>query len=62
MLYTIEIFIITVVLVYVLCRRGNDSQRSINHMEKLFPEYTFLNVTGGLYAYAKNVDPEFPIY
>ncbi|XP_063908727.1 adenylyltransferase and sulfurtransferase MOCS3 isoform X2 [Zophobas morio] len=50
--------------VYMLCRRGNDSQRSVDFLQKNFPDTSvkFFNVKGGLYAYSKEIDPLFPVY
>lgn len=49
---------------YVLCRRGNDSQRAIRLLKDIFPEsnINFFNIQGGLYAYAEKIDPSFPLY
>jgi len=47
--------------VYVVCRRGNDSQRAVS----LFSEHGFKgakNIKGGLAEWAKTVDPNFPVY
>lgn len=46
---------------YVICRRGNDSQRAVVKLESLGITNTF-NVTGGVAAWHHKVDPEFPIY
>lgn len=46
---------------YVVCRRGNDSQRAV----QLLTENGFSSVkdiVGGLESWAKNVDPRFPMY
>jgi adenylyltransferase/sulfurtransferase len=50
--------------VYVLCRRGNDSQRSVKYLRDNFPDSSvkFVNVKGGLHAYSKFVDSTFPVY
>lgn len=47
--------------VYVVCRRGNDSQRAV----ALFNERGFTrvkNIKGGLLEWAHTVDPNFPVY
>jgi adenylyltransferase/sulfurtransferase len=47
--------------VYVLCRRGNDSQRAVS----LLNERGFVgarNIKGGLLEWARRIDPRFPIY
>ncbi|XP_062228202.1 adenylyltransferase and sulfurtransferase MOCS3-1 [Phragmites australis] len=46
---------------YVVCRRGNDSQRAV----QLLHEKGFLsakNIIGGLQSWAQDVDPDFPVY
>lgn len=46
---------------YVVCRRGNDSQRAV----QLLTENGFSSakdIVGGLESWAKNVDPRFPMY
>ena len=51
--------------VYLLCRRGNDSQLAVAYLRKIFKENNLpepKDVVGGLHAWTKNVDPEFPIY
>lgn len=49
---------------YVVCRRGNDSQRAVAQLKKDFVDLPvkFVNVLGGLHAYSKFVDPSFPVY
>lgn len=62
--------------VEVLCRRGNDSREAVkllseanasnqssadNHQQSKI-KFEFVNVRGGLRAFSKNVDSEFPIY
>ncbi|GLV31969.1 Ubiquitin-like activating enzyme 4 [Carabus blaptoides fortunei] len=50
--------------VYVLCRRGNDSQRAVGLLKDQFGDLPlkFKDIIGGLHAYALQVDPQFPIY
>lgn len=50
--------------VYVLCRRGNDSQRAIRYLKEKLSDLPikFINVRGGLHAYSKHIDPSFPDY
>uniref|UniRef100_A0A0E0K0I4 Molybdenum cofactor synthesis 3 n=1 Tax=Oryza punctata TaxID=4537 RepID=A0A0E0K0I4_ORYPU len=46
---------------YVLCRRGNDSQMAV----QLLREKGFLSakdIIGGLQSWAQDVDPDFPVY
>ncbi|KAK4883071.1 hypothetical protein RN001_006390 [Aquatica leii] len=50
--------------VYVICRRGNDSQRAVSKLKAHFSNapVRFLNVKGGFHSYAKCVDTTFPVY
>lgn len=50
--------------IYVVCRRGNDSQIAAARLQKLLTDSNIdvKDITGGLHAWTKNVDPEFPIY
>lgn len=59
-----SIYYLIYIVVYLLCRRGNDSQRAVGLLQEWFSELpvTFLNVTGGLYAYSKYIDSNFPLY
>uniref|UniRef100_A0A8D8MF05 Adenylyltransferase and sulfurtransferase MOCS3 homolog n=1 Tax=Culex pipiens TaxID=7175 RepID=A0A8D8MF05_CULPI len=53
------------VAVFVVCRRGNDSQLAVRHLAPLFKERglpTPRDIVGGLHAWTRNVDKEFPIY
>ncbi|KAJ8754892.1 hypothetical protein K2173_015404 [Erythroxylum novogranatense] len=46
---------------YVVCRRGNDSQRAVQILHsKGFTSAR--DITGGLEAWARDVDPKFPTY
>lgn len=46
---------------YVVCRRGNDSQRAVQFLhENGFPSAK--DIVGGLESWAKEVDPTFPTY
>ncbi|XP_015973067.1 adenylyltransferase and sulfurtransferase MOCS3 [Arachis duranensis] len=46
---------------YVICRRGNDSQRAVQYLQKM--GYTSAkDIVGGLESWAHNVDPSFPTY
>jgi adenylyltransferase and sulfurtransferase len=45
----------------VLCRRGNDSQRAVQLLrEKGFTSAK--DIIGGLQAWGRDVDPDFPVY
>jgi adenylyltransferase/sulfurtransferase len=52
------------VSVYVVCRRGNDSQFVVEKMRKFLSDLPVVikDVRGGLHAWAKEVDPDFPEY
>lgn len=46
---------------YVVCRRGNDSQRAVQCLQKM--GFTSAkDIVGGLESWAYNVDPKFPTY
>ncbi|XP_062077603.1 adenylyltransferase and sulfurtransferase MOCS3 [Humulus lupulus] len=46
---------------YVMCRRGNDSQRAVQSLHKL--GFTSAkDIIGGLEGWAKDVDPNLPMY
>lgn len=46
---------------YVICRRGNDSQRAVNYLQKI--GFTSAkDIIGGLESWARDVDPSFPTY
>lgn len=47
--------------VIVVCRRGNDSQLAVRHLaEKLSVKSK--DIVGGLHAWTREIDPDFPIY
>jgi len=50
--------------VYVVCRRGNDSQIAVQKLKNYFvnSQIQIKDIAGGLYAWEKTVDPDFPIY
>ncbi|XP_022333383.2 adenylyltransferase and sulfurtransferase MOCS3-like [Crassostrea virginica] len=50
--------------VYVVCRRGNDSQIAVQKLKNHFKSDSiqFKDITGGLHAWAKHVDTNFPVY
>lgn len=49
---------------YIVCRRGNDSQKAVKYLQKLFKEdaLDIKDITGGIRAWSKKIDPTFPIY
>ncbi|KAG8371692.1 hypothetical protein BUALT_Bualt13G0114700 [Buddleja alternifolia] len=46
---------------YVICRRGNDSQRAVDYLHKV-GFTTAKDIIGGLESWAHDVDPKFPTY
>ena len=48
--------------IVAVCRRGNDSQLAAQHLAGLFPLAVFMDLAGGLLAWAREVDPTFPVY
>lgn len=53
--------------VYFVCRRGNDSLIAANALREHFDKSgkngpIVSDVRGGLVAWSKEVDPEFPVY
>ncbi len=49
--------------VVFLCRRGNDSQRAVNKAKKILDRRVKLaDVAGGLHAWARDIDNDFPVY
>ena len=45
-----------------LTRRGNDSQEGVREVKNFLPDSNVFDVVGGLHAWAKNVDRDFPMY
>jgi adenylyltransferase/sulfurtransferase len=53
--------------IIALCRRGNDSQIAVQKLRTILNEsseekYVIKDVIGGLHAWAKHVDRDFPVY
>ncbi|KAG8216426.1 hypothetical protein J3R82DRAFT_6531 [Butyriboletus roseoflavus] len=48
--------------IVVLCRLGNDSQIAAEALREFNPVFDVKDVIGGLRAWAKYVDPQFPVY
>lgn len=46
---------------YVVCRRGNDSQRAVQLLHKLGLK-SAKDIIGGLESWGRDVDPNFPTY
>ena len=51
-------------LVYVLCRRGNDSQKATLQLQQMLKSLpvTVKDVQGGLTAWSRHIDPSLPTY
>lgn len=49
---------------YILCRRGNDSQKAVQYLKKLFTDDTLRirDIIGGIHAWSNKVNPKFPKY
>jgi len=49
---------------YVVCRLGNDSQIAAEALRGARPDPAFVikDLVGGLRAWSRDVDPEFPLY
>lgn len=48
-------------IVYVVCRLGNDSQLAVRLLQK-HGITNARDISGGLYKWATDIDPNFPIY
>jgi adenylyltransferase/sulfurtransferase len=47
--------------IYVVCRRGNDSQRAVKKLREIGHK-NVVDMVGGMEAWAKEIDPTFPLY
>ena len=57
--------IILNILVILVCRRGNDSQKAVIKLEDAFKSSKniyFKDIEGGLHSWIKNIDSSFPFY
>ncbi|XP_059476905.1 sulfur carrier protein adenylyltransferase [Neocloeon triangulifer] len=45
-----------------VCRRGNDSQLAAVRFKEAYPEDKVVDMKGGLHAWAKVIDDQFPVY
>lgn len=57
--------IIILVLVILVCRRGNDSQKAVIKLKDVFKinkNIFFKDIEGGLHSWIKNIDSSFPYY
>jgi hypothetical protein len=50
--------------VFVVCRRGNDSQKGVLTLRKALSglRIAVKDIMGGLHSWAKDIDPSFPVY
>lgn len=59
-------FLFLSLLVFVVCKLGNDSQKAVRILEKMsgsdLDNITVKDITGGLMAWANKIDPNFPQY
>lgn len=46
---------------FVVCRRGNDSQRAVQYLHKMGFAWA-RDIIGGLESWAQDADPNFPTY
>lgn len=46
---------------YVVCRRGNDSQKAVQYLQKM-GFASAKDIVGGIESWKQNVDPNFPTY
>lgn len=49
---------------YLLCRRGNDSQKAARYLKTIFTEDTLKirDIIGGVHAWSNKIDNKFPKY
>ncbi|KAG8200880.1 hypothetical protein JTE90_015784 [Oedothorax gibbosus] len=47
---------------FVVCRRGNDSQKAVLELRKLVSQSVWQDIKGGLHAWHDEIDPTFPKY
>ncbi|XP_053988637.1 adenylyltransferase and sulfurtransferase MOCS3 [Hylaeus anthracinus] len=49
---------------YVMCRRGNDSQKAVKHFQTMLSESNLeiKDIIGGIHAWSKKIDHTFPVY
>ncbi|XP_018406421.1 PREDICTED: adenylyltransferase and sulfurtransferase MOCS3-like [Cyphomyrmex costatus] len=49
---------------YLVCRRGNDSQKAVQYLKKIFTEDTLKirDIIGGIHAWSNKIDQKFPKY
>ncbi|XP_017875776.1 adenylyltransferase and sulfurtransferase MOCS3 [Ceratina calcarata] len=49
---------------FVVCRRGNDSQKAVKSLQQIFngSNFEIKDIIGGIHAWSKKVDNKIPIY
>lgn len=57
-----QLLIATTEPIYVVCRRGNDSQLAVKRLQALCEKSAPRDVIGGLHAWTRCIDPMFPMY
>lgn len=47
-----------------MCRRGNDSQKAVKHLQEILNESNLeiKDIIGGIHAWSKKIDHTFPVY
>jgi len=47
-----------------MCRRGNDSQKAVQYLKKIFIKDTLKirDIIGGIHAWSNKIDQNFPKY
>lgn len=49
--------------VFCLCRRGNDSQKAVKYLQQALKGFAEpKDIIGGLHAWAKDINNDFPVY
>ncbi|CAI5448275.1 unnamed protein product [Caenorhabditis angaria] len=48
--------------IFVICHRGNDSQRAVEILRDKFANHKIRDIIGGYDKWAKNINQDFPIY
>lgn len=47
---------------YIICRLGNDSQIAAEYLRRAADNLVIKDVIGGLRAWSKQIDAQFPVY
>ncbi|XP_015912540.1 adenylyltransferase and sulfurtransferase MOCS3 [Parasteatoda tepidariorum] len=48
--------------VFIICRRGNDSQTAVVNLKKVMSDYEWKDIKGGLIAWHNEIDTTLPLY